>query len=86
MELNEILSIAVKAKSSDIHLKSGLPPIVRIDGKLRPIPNAPRLAPEVVKSIALGLMNERQKKQFDENYEVDLSYGVPGLGRFRINA
>jgi twitching motility protein PilT len=86
MELNEILGIAVKAKSSDIHLKAGLPPIVRIDGKLRPIPNAPRLAPDAVKAMAFALMNERQKKHFDDNFEVDLSYGVPGLGRFRINA
>lgn len=86
MELNEILSIAVKAKSSDIHIKAGLPPIVRIDGKLRPIPNAPRMAPDAVKAMAFSLMNARQKQQFEENYEVDLSYGVPGLGRFRINA
>ena len=86
MELNEILTIAMKAKSSDIHIKAGLPPIVRIDGKLRPIPNAPRLAPDAVRAMALAIMNERQKKQFEEQYEVDLSYGVPGLGRFRINA
>jgi twitching motility protein PilT len=86
MELNEILAIAIKAKSSDIHIKAGLPPIVRIDGKLRPIPNAPRLAPDAVRDMAFALMNERQKKQFEENNEVDLSYGVPGLGRFRINA
>jgi twitching motility protein PilT len=86
MELNEILAIAVKAKSSDIHIKAGLPPIVRIDGKLRPIPNAPRLAPDVVRNMAFSLMNERQKKQFEDNFETDLSYGVPGLGRFRINA
>jgi len=86
MELNEILDIAVKAKSSDIHIKAGLPPIVRIDGKLRPIPNAPRLVPDAVKAMAFAIMNERQKKLFEQNYEVDLSYGVPGLGRFRINA
>jgi twitching motility protein PilT len=85
MELNEILDIAVKAKSSDIHIKAGLPPIVRIDGKLRPIPNAPRLAPDAVKAMAYAIMNDRQKKLFEQNFEVDLSYGVPGLGRFRIN-
>jgi twitching motility protein PilT len=62
MELNEILAIAIKAKSSDIHIKAGLPPIVRIDGKLRPIPNAPRLAPDAVRDMAFAIMNERQKK------------------------
>jgi twitching motility protein PilT len=85
MDLNEILNIAVKAKSSDIHIRAGLVPIVRIDGRLRSIPNAPRLAPDVLKSMVYAIMNERQKKQFEETFEVDLSYGVPGLGRFRIN-
>jgi twitching motility protein PilT len=85
MDLNEILTIAVKAKSSDIHIRAGLVPIVRIDGKLRSIPNAPRLAPDVLKAMVYAIMNERQRKQFEETFEVDLSYGVPGLGRFRIN-
>src|SRR5512136_1125159 len=85
MELNEILEIAVKAKSSDIHIKAGLPPVVRIDGKLRPIPNVPRLVPDAVKAMAFAIMNQRQKNQYEEENEVDLSYGVPGLGRFRVN-
>ena len=86
MELNEILGIAMKAKGSDVHLKAGVPPIVRIDGKLRAIPNAERLSAEAVRGMAFAIMNERQKRIFDESYEVDLSYGVPGLGRFRVNA
>ncbi|WP_026841610.1 type IV pilus twitching motility protein PilT [Citrifermentans bremense] len=85
MELNEILGIAMKAKGSDIHLKAGLPPIVRIDGALRAIPNADRLSTDGVRKMAFNIMNERQKRIFEENYEVDLSYGVPGLGRFRVN-
>ncbi|ACH40623.1 twitching motility pilus retraction ATPase [Citrifermentans bemidjiense Bem] len=85
MELNEILGIAMKAKGSDIHLKAGLPPIVRIDGALRAIPNADRLSTDAVRTMAFNIMNERQKRIFEENYEVDLSYGVPGLGRFRVN-
>jgi twitching motility protein PilT len=86
MELNEILAIAVKAKGSDIHLKAGVPPIVRIDGQLRAIPNAERLTSEIVRGMALSIMTDRQKKIFEECFEVDLSYGVPGLGRFRVNA
>ncbi|HEU0265589.1 MAG TPA: type IV pilus twitching motility protein PilT [Geobacterales bacterium] len=85
MELNEILTIAVKARGSDIHIKAGLPPVVRIDGTLRPIPNAPRLAPEQVQGMATAIMNDRQRQHFEENFEVDLAYGVPGLGRFRVN-
>jgi len=86
MELNDILAIAMKAKGSDVHLKVGVPPIVRIDGQLRAIPNAERLTDEWVRSTAYSLMNERQKALFEENFEVDLSYGVPGMGRFRVNA
>ena len=85
MDLIEILTIAVKARSSDIHIKTGLPPVVRIDGRLRPIPNAPRLSGETVGAMADSMMNARQKKQFEENYEVDLAYGVPGLCRFRVS-
>src|SRR5512143_3374760 len=85
MNLNEILTVAVKARGSDIHIKTGLPPIVRIDGKLHPIPNAPRLTPDGVSGMATAIMNERQRKQFEESHELDLSYGVPGLGRFRVS-
>jgi twitching motility protein PilT len=85
MELNEILGIAMKAKGSDIHLKAGLPPIIRIDGALRAIPNAERLSSDAVRNMAFAIMNERQKKIYDDNFEVDLAYGVPGLGRFRVN-
>jgi twitching motility protein PilT len=85
MELNEILTIAVKARGSDIHIKTGIPPVVRIDGKLRTIPNAGRISADMVTNMALGIMNERQQKHFEENYEVDLAYGVPGLGRFRVS-
>lgn len=85
MELNEILAIAFKAKGSDIHIKTGLPPIVRIDGRLHPIPNAQRLSPEFVSETANSMMNDRQRRMFEENYEVDLAYAVPGLGRFRVS-
>ncbi len=84
MELNEILSIAVKARGSDVHIKTGLPPIVRIDGKLHPIPNAQRMGPDLVGSIANMMMNDRQRRIFEENSEVDMAYAVPGLGRFRV--
>lgn len=85
MDLNEILTIAFKAKGSDIHIKTGLPPIVRIDGRLHPIPNAARLSPDFVSDIAQSMMNDRQRRMFEENFEVDLAYAVPGLGRFRVS-
>ncbi len=86
MELNEILSIGLKSGASDIHLKAGLPPIYRIDGTLRPLPKAPRISPEQTEPIVDEIMNEMQRERFETAYEVDLAYGVPGLGRFRVNA
>ena len=65
MDLNEILTIAFKAKGSDVHIKTGLPPIVRIDGRLHPIPNAPRLSPDFVSNSANTMMNDRQRRMFE---------------------
>jgi twitching motility protein PilT len=85
MELNEILQVALKASASDIHLKAGLPPMFRVDGSLVPLKDARRLPPEEVARMAFGIMNDFQKEKFKQTNEVDLAYGVPGLGRFRVN-
>ncbi|MEW5852296.1 MAG: PilT/PilU family type 4a pilus ATPase [Myxococcota bacterium] len=85
MELNEILTVALKGGASDIHLKAGLPPMFRIDGALVPLKDAPRLPPEEVSRMAISIMNNYQKDKFKEDNEIDLAYGVPGLGRFRVN-
>jgi len=86
MDLNDILIIAVKAKGSDVHIKAGLQPVVRIDGRLRPIPNAPRMSADAIREMAYSMMNEKQKAHFEEFFEVDLAYGIPGLSRFRVSA
>ncbi len=85
MELNEILQIALRGGASDIHLKAGLPPMFRVDGSLVPLKDGRRLPPEEVARMAFGIMNEFQKEKFTKSNEVDLAYGVPGLGRFRVN-
>ncbi|MEW6430711.1 MAG: PilT/PilU family type 4a pilus ATPase [Myxococcota bacterium] len=85
MELNEILQIALRGGASDIHLKAGLPPMFRVDGALVPLKDGKRLPPEEVARMAFGIMNEFQKDKFKTSNEVDLAYGVPGLGRFRVN-
>src|SRR3954465_6072365 len=85
MELNEILTIALRGGASDIHLKAGLPPMFRVDGSLVPLKDGKRLPPEEVARMAFGIMNEFQKDKFKTTNEVDLAYGVPGLGRFRVN-
>jgi len=85
MNLNDILGVALKSKTSDIHLKAGLSPVFRIDGKLRPLPKAPRLTSEALRSMCVAIMNDKQREKFEEVNEVDLAYSVPGLGRFRAN-
>ncbi|MCK4738619.1 MAG: type IV pilus twitching motility protein PilT [Deltaproteobacteria bacterium] len=85
MDLSSILNFAVKEKASDVHLKAGLPPIMRIHGSLIPIKNHPRLAPDEVADGALSIMNESQKEVFKNAHQVDVAHSVPGLGRFRVN-
>jgi twitching motility protein PilT len=85
MELNEILQVALKAGASDIHLKAGLPPMFRVDGALVPLKDSRRLPPEEIGRMALGIMNDFQREKYKQTNEVDLAYGVPGLGRFRVN-
>ena len=69
MELNEILKIALKGGASDIHLKSGLPPMFRVDGALVPLKNGERLMPEYIQKIAVQIMNPIQKNRFEETRE-----------------
>jgi len=85
MEINEILKVAIKGGASDIHLKSGLPPMFRVDGALVPLKNGERILPDELQKIAFSIMNPAQKARFEENREADLAYGIPGLGRFRVN-
>jgi twitching motility protein PilT len=85
MELNEILQVALRGGASDIHLKAGLPPMFRVDGALVPLKDARRLPPEEISRMAYGIMNDYQKEKFKAQSELDLAYGVPGLGRFRVN-
>ena len=85
MELNEILQVALRGGASDIHLKAGLPPMFRVDGALVPLKDGRRMPPEEIGGMALGIMNDYQKEKFKQTNEVDLAYGVPGLGRFRVN-
>ncbi|MDJ0787607.1 MAG: type IV pilus twitching motility protein PilT [Myxococcota bacterium] len=85
LELNEILKVALKGGASDIHLKSGLPPMFRVDGALVPLKNGERILPDDMQATALSIMNPVQKARFEEFREADLAYGIPGLGRFRVN-
>jgi len=83
MNINDLLKIAVERKSSDIHLKVGSHPIIRVDGTLEPLQDLKRLMQEDTVAMAFSIMNARQKQRFKEELEIDIAYSVPGLGRFR---
>lgn len=85
MNINELLKIAVERKASDIHLKVGSHPVIRIDGDLEPLNDLKRLMQEDTIAMAFSIMNARQKQRFKEEMEIDIAYSVPGLGRFRCN-
>jgi twitching motility protein PilT len=85
MHIDDLLRIAMDRKASDLHLKVGNVPHVRIDGELVPLTDQPRITAEDMLNMAFSMMSNRQKQKFKETAELDLAYGVAGLGRFRVN-
>ncbi len=85
MDLNQILLEALSQEASDVHIKVGLPPIMRVNGVLKPWNKIKPFDLNDVSKMAFGLMNDWQKERFIKNREVDMGYEVYGLGRFRVN-
>ena len=84
VSLQDLLTLMIEQNASDLHLTSGSPPQLRIDGTLRPV-NVPPLSPTETKRLAYSILTEKQKKVFEEKNELDLSFGVKNLSRFRAN-
>lgn len=85
MKIDELLKSAVEKKASDLHLKVGNNPILRVDGHLVPVETISKLTQEDAIAVAFSIMNNQQKQRFKERSEIDLAYSCPGLGRFRVN-
>src|SRR5678815_3998134 len=85
MDLTELLAFVVKNKASDLHLSSGLPPMIRVHGDVRRI-NLPALEHKDVHAMVYDIMNDGQRKFYEENLECDFSFAIPNLARFRVNA
>jgi len=85
MDIGELLAFGVKNGASDLHLSAGLPPMIRVDGDVRRI-NVPALEHKVVHDLVYDIMNDKQRKDYEEFLETDFSFEVPGLARFRVNA
>ncbi len=85
MDIAELLAFSVKNKASDLHLSAGLPPMIRVDGDVRRI-NIPALDHKQVHSLVYDIMSDKQRRDYEEFLEVDFSFEIPGLARFRVNA
>src|SRR5947208_10549945 len=82
--LPELLKTLVDHNGSDLHVTTNTPPQIRIDGKLQPL-DLPTLAPADTKALAYSVLTDAQKKRFEETFELDFSFGIRGLARFRCN-
>ena len=85
MDIAELLAFSVKNKASDLHLSAGLPPMIRVHGDVRRI-NVPPLEHKDVHGMVYDIMNDSQRKVYEETLEVDFSFEIPNLARFRVNA
>jgi twitching motility protein PilT len=85
MDIAELLAFGVKSNASDLHLSAELPPMIRVDGDIRRI-NVPALDNKTVQNMVYDIMNDGQRKEFEEKWENDFSFEIPGLARFRVNA
>jgi twitching motility protein PilT len=85
MDITELLGFSVKQGASDLHLTAGMPPLIRVDGDIRRI-NVPEMDHKAVYSMVYEIMNDKQRKDYEEFMETDFSFEIPNLARFRVNA
>ncbi|MGB5457628.1 MAG: type IV pilus twitching motility protein PilT [Gammaproteobacteria bacterium] len=85
MDIAQLLAFSVKNGASDLHLSAGLPPMIRVDGDVRRI-NVDPMDHEMVHGMVYDIMNDKQRKAYEEYFETDFSFEIPGLARFRVNA
>ncbi len=85
VDIAQLLAFAVKNGASDLHLSAGVPPMIRVDGDIKRV-NMPALEHKEVHSMVYDIMNDKQRKDYEEFFETDFSFEIPGLARFRVNA
>ncbi|MEE9537861.1 MAG: type IV pilus twitching motility protein PilT [candidate division NC10 bacterium] len=85
MDLRDLVKIAVERKASDLHIKVGGPPVIRVDHRLIPLTEKGKISQEDAIKMIFSVMNESQRDRFKEKHEIDMAYSVAGLGRFRVN-
>ena len=85
MDITQLLAFSVKNNASDLHISAGEPPIIRVDGDMRRV-NLPALEHKQVHDMVYDIMNDKQRKAYEEKWETDFSFEIPGIARFRVNA
>jgi twitching motility protein PilT len=85
VDVTELLAFGVKNNASDLHLSSGMPPMIRVDGEMRKI-DLPSLEHKEVHALVYDIMNDKQRKNYEEFFETDFSFEIPEMARFRVNA
>ncbi len=85
MDITELLAFSAKQNASDLHLSAGLPPMIRVDGDIRRL-NVPAIDNNDVRQLIYDIMNDRQRRDYEEHLEIDFSFEIPGVARFRVNA
>jgi twitching motility protein PilT len=85
IHINDLLSLVVDWRGSDLHLASGSPPVVRVNGDLRPITEMPVLNGSQIRQMVYSILTQKQREKFEAELELDTSYALPGKGRFRVN-
>ncbi len=85
MDITELLAFSARQHASDLHLSAGLPPMIRVDGEIRRV-NVPPMDHGEVQSLIYDIMNDQQRRDFEDQLETDFSFEVPGVARFRVNA
>ncbi|MDR5903317.1 MULTISPECIES: type IV pilus twitching motility protein PilT [Halomonas] len=84
MDITELLAFSAKQNASDLHLSAGLPPMIRVDGDIRRL-NVPAMEDREVRKLIYDIMADRQRRDYEEYFETDFSFEVPGISRFRVN-
>ena len=84
VSMEELMRLTIERKASDLHLTVGLPPVLRLSGKLVHT-EFPRLMPDDTKRLVYSILNDKQREKFEKTWELDCSHGVRGFGRFRVN-
>ncbi|MGH9448279.1 MAG: type IV pili twitching motility protein PilT, partial [Terriglobia bacterium] len=85
MNIDDLLREAIRANASDLHLKIGNRPSLRVDGELVPLTQCPPISSTEMEAMAIGVMTPRQQQRFQDMTEIDVAYSVEGAGRFRVN-